>query len=113
MLRVFRCEEEDVSLSEQALNILKKMAGDTTLRYVLNLISCAQMLARKRRSESISEVDIRRAYTYFFDEKRSVQWIKEQENELVSEEGVDFAAGGRPFEKLRPKPAGEEVMDES
>ncbi|KAI0800486.1 TIP49-domain-containing protein [Fomes fomentarius] len=108
-----RCEEEDVSLSEQALNILKKMAGDTTLRYVLNLISCAQMLARKRRSESISEVDIRRAYMYFFDEKRSVQWIKEQENELVSEEGVDFAAGGRPFEKLQPKPAGEEVMDES
>ena len=110
-LGVFRCEEEDVSLTEKALEILTKLALDTTLRYVLNLLSCAQMLARKRKAESIEEVDIRRAYMYFYDEKRSVQWIKEQEKELVSEEGVDFAVGGRPFEK--PKPTGEDAMDES
>ena len=95
------------------MKILTQMASDTTLRYVLNLISCAQMLARKRKAESIEETDIRRAYVYFFDEKRSVQWMKEQEGTLVSEEGVDFAAGGRPFEKPKPKPAGEDAMDES
>ncbi|KAI0756216.1 TIP49-domain-containing protein [Daedaleopsis nitida] len=105
-----RCEEEDVTLTDKALEILTGLASDTTLRYVLNLISCAQMLARKRKAEAIEEVDIRRAYVYFWDEKRSVQWIKETEKELVSEEGVDFAVGGRPFGKLK---SAEDVMDES
>ena len=106
-----RCEEEDVTLSNSALQILTGLASDTTLRYVLNLISCAQMLAKKRKSETVEDVDIRRAYTYFFDEKRSVQWIKEQHNRLVSEEGIDFAVGGAPFGE---KPKGpEDAMDES
>ena len=30
--------------------------------------------------------DLRRAYTYFMDEKRSVQWLKEQQGTLVFEE---------------------------
>ena len=30
--------------------------------------------------------DLRRAYTYFMDEKRSVQWLKEQQGSLVFEE---------------------------
>ena len=92
------------------MEILVRLAQDTTLRYVLNLISCAQMLARKRKSETVDEVDIRRAYTYFFDEKRSVEWIKELQEKLVSEEGVDFAVGGRPAGM--PKRT-EDAMDES
>lgn len=30
--------------------------------------------------------DLRRAYSYFMDEKRSVQWLKEQQGFLVFEE---------------------------
>ncbi|KAI0778907.1 TIP49-domain-containing protein [Trametes elegans] len=105
-----RCEEEDVTLSEKALDILTHLAADTTLRYVLNLISCAQMLARKRKAEAVEEVDIRRAYQYFYDEKRSVDWIKEQQHRLVSEEGVDFAVGSKPSAKGQ---AGGDAMDES
>lgn len=106
-----RCEEEDVNLAETALNILTGMAADTTLRYVLNLISCAQMLARKRKSETVEDADIRRAYTYFYDEKRSVEWLKEHHNKLVVEEGVDFAVGGVPFGGKSK--AAEDAMDES
>ncbi|KAH9897619.1 TIP49-domain-containing protein [Cubamyces lactineus] len=107
-----RCEEEDVTLTESALDILTRLAADTTLRYVLNLISCAQMLARKRKAEAVEDTDIRRAYSYFFDEKRSVQWIKEQQHKLVSEEGVDFEAGSRPAAGKPPAVGGDE-MDES
>ncbi|KAI0354726.1 TIP49-domain-containing protein [Trametes cingulata] len=106
-----RCEEEDVTLSESALKILTGLAADTTLRYVLNLISCAQMLARKRKAEVVEDEDIRRAYVYFFDEKRSVQWIKEQQHRLVTEEGVDFALGSQPSAKAKPSEG--EAMDES
>ena len=30
--------------------------------------------------------DIKRCYTYFMDEKRSVQWLKEQAGLLITEE---------------------------
>jgi RuvB-like protein 2 len=62
------------------------MALQTTLRYALNLISCAQVVARKRKSDRVDVEDLRRAYTYFMDEKRSVQWLKEQQGTLVFEE---------------------------
>ena len=61
------------------------MAMQTTLRYALNLISCAQVLARKRKAENVDVEDLRRAYTYFMDEKRSVQWLKEQQGSLMFE----------------------------
>ncbi|KAI8981336.1 TIP49-domain-containing protein [Trametes punicea] len=106
-----RCEEEDVTLTDSALDILTHLAADTTLRYVLNLISCAQMLARKRKAESVEDADIRRAYAYFFDEKRSVQWVKEQQHRLVSEEGVDFEVGSRPT--VNAQVVRGDAMDES
>jgi len=80
-----RCEEEDVTLTAEALSVLTSMAVQTTLRYALNLISCAQVLARKRKVEKVDVDDLRRAYTYFMDEKRSVQWLKEQQGNLMFE----------------------------
>ena len=35
--------------------------------------------------------DVRKVYGYFMDEKRSVQWLKEQQGQLVFEE-----IGGEP-----------------
>ncbi|KAG6330546.1 hypothetical protein ID866_8543 [Astraeus odoratus] len=84
-----RCEEEDVTLTSDALNVLTSMASSTTLRYALNLISCAQMISRRRKAEHVDIEDLRRAYTYFMDEKRSVQWLKEQQGSLVFEEIAD------------------------
>lgn len=89
------CEEEDVTLTSDALNVLTSMAGSTTLRYALNLISCAQVIARKRKADKVDVEDLRRAYTYFMDEKRSVQWLKEQQGTLVFEEiSVSATNGG-------------------
>jgi RuvB-like protein 2 len=88
-----RCEEEDVTLTAEALSVLTSMAVQTTLRYALNLISCAQVLARKRKAEKVDVEDLRRAYTYFMDEKRSVQWLKEQQGSLMFEEVGDDKDG--------------------
>ena len=43
-------------------------------------------MARKRKVEQVDVEDLRRAYTYFMDEKRSVQWLKEQQGSLIFEE---------------------------
>jgi RuvB-like protein 2 len=82
----YRCEEEDVKLTPDAQAVLTTTAMQTTLRYALNLISCAQMVARKRKAAQVDVEDLRRAYSYFMDEKRSVQWLKEQQGSLVFEE---------------------------
>ncbi|PPQ82788.1 hypothetical protein CVT26_007931 [Gymnopilus dilepis] len=81
-----RCQEEDVQLTPEALSVLTSMAQQTTLRYALNLIACGRVVARKRKSEQVDVEDLRRAYAYFMDEKRSVQWLKEQAGSLVFEE---------------------------
>lgn len=83
---VCRCQEEDVSLTEDALDVLVSMAAQTTLRYCLNLISCAHVVAKKRKAEQVDKEDLRRVYGYFMDEKRSVQWLREQQGSLVFEE---------------------------
>jgi RuvB-like protein 2 len=75
-----------VALSEAAMSVLTTMAVQTTLRYALNLIATAQVLAQKRRAERVDVEDLRRAYAYFMDEKRSVQWLKEQQGALMFEE---------------------------
>lgn len=88
-----RCQEEDVKLSAQALSILTTMATESTLRYALNLISCASILAKKRKSanDEVDVDDLSRCYTYFLDEKRSVQWLKEQQGSMIFDEEVDQA----------------------
>lgn len=73
-------------MSENAAKVLAQMATETTLRYALNLISCGQVLARKRRAAEVGVEDLRRGYQYFMDEPRSVQWLKEQEGTLMFEE---------------------------
>ncbi len=54
----------------------------TTRRYSLDLISCAQMLAWKRKAEHAGVEDLRRSYTYFEDEKRIVQVLKKKQGSL-------------------------------
>ena len=75
-----------MSLSREALLVLTSMGMETTLRYALNRISCAQIIATKRKSEQVDVDDLKRAYAYFMDEKRSVQWMEEQQGYLVFEE---------------------------
>jgi RuvB-like protein 2 len=52
-------------------------------RYALNLISTAQVIARKRKSAEVGVEDIAKCYGYFLDEKRSTQWLAEQQGSLV------------------------------
>ncbi len=70
----------------RATSVLTYMAMQTTLRYSFNLTSCAQMLARKRKAEQVGVEGLRWAYTDFMNERRSVQWLKEQQGSLVLEE---------------------------
>ncbi|KAJ1961544.1 RuvB-like protein 2 [Dispira parvispora] len=83
-----RCDEEDVEMTPDALEVLTKIGGETSLRYAIQLITTASLVAKKRKATSVDVADIKRVYTLFLDEKRSVQYLKEyQEQYLYNETG--------------------------
>jgi RuvB-like protein 2 len=41
------------------------------------------VVARKRKSAEVGVEDIAKCYGYFLDEKRSTQWLAEQQGSLV------------------------------
>ena len=49
MLSFFRCEEEDVEMSDDALTVLTKIGMDASLRYSIQLITAANLVSRKRK----------------------------------------------------------------
>ncbi|TPX38561.1 hypothetical protein SeMB42_g06662 [Synchytrium endobioticum] len=72
-----RCEEEDVDMTEDAKDILTKIGMETSLRYAIHLITAALFIARKRKATEVDVEDIKRVYSLFLDEKRSVEYLKD------------------------------------
>jgi RuvB-like protein 2 len=73
-----RGQEEDAQFGEDTLRSLSSIANESNLRYALNLISTANVISKKRRSEKIDIQDVKRAYVYFLDLPRSQKWLKGQ-----------------------------------
>merc|ERR1712203_1197266 len=82
ILRI-RCEEEDCEISEDALSVLTKVAGETSLRYAIQLISVAHLVAKKRKGTEIAIEDVKRVYSLFLDEQRSCEFLKEYQDEFM------------------------------
>jgi RuvB-like protein 2 len=73
-------------MSEDAKDVLTKIAAETSLRYSLNLITTANLVAAKRKSGSVEVEDIQRVYSLFLDEKRSIQYLKEFQDQYMFNE---------------------------
>jgi RuvB-like protein 2 len=55
-----RCEEEDVEMTEEAKELLTEIGQDTSLRYAIQLITTASLVAQKRKSQEVETEDIRK-----------------------------------------------------
>lgn len=82
-----RSQEEEIELTGDALALLTKIGQETSLRYASNLISVAQQIALKRRSNSVELGDVKRAYMLFLDSDRSVQYLEENKHQYVDNQG--------------------------
>ncbi|KAG5886293.1 hypothetical protein JTB14_001512 [Gonioctena quinquepunctata] len=78
-----RCEEEDCQMSDNALAVLTRICKETSLRYGMQLIMTSSLIARKRKAHEVDVQDIKRAYELFFDEGRSVQFLREYQQEFM------------------------------
>ncbi|KAJ3187680.1 RuvB-like 2 [Gaertneriomyces sp. JEL0708] len=78
-----RCEEEDVEMTDDAKDVLTKIGVETSLRYSIHLITAAALVSRKRKASEVDVEDIKRVYSLFLDEKRSVQYLKEFQDQFM------------------------------
>ena len=78
-----RCEEEDVDMSDDAKDLLCKIACETSLRYAIQLISAASLRASKRKSAKVDIDDVSKVYGMFLDVKRSTQFMIDNQAEFV------------------------------
>jgi len=102
-----RCIEEQVDMDAPAMELLTRIASETSLRYAIQLIRTSYLRSRKRKNSTKVEVsDIERCYALFVDVQRSTKLLMEYQhdflfNELLAAEQqpkrvgvVDAAAGG-------------------
>ncbi|XP_065210379.1 ruvB-like 2 [Planococcus citri] len=81
-----RSEEEDCDIHRDALEVLTKIAKESSLRYAIQLITTASLVSRKRKATEVSIEDIKKVYSLFVDEKRSMQYLRELQDEYMFHE---------------------------
>ena len=78
-----RCEEEDVEMVDDALELLTRIGVETSLRYAIQMIITASLAAEKRKSAEVEIQDIKRVYSLFVDVKRSTQFLLEYQDQYM------------------------------
>mmetsp|Transcript_5860 Transcript_5860/g.7084 ORF Transcript_5860/g.7084 Transcript_5860/m.7084 type:complete len:327 (+) Transcript_5860:2-982(+) len=81
-----RCEEEDVEMTDDARELLARIAIETSLRYAMHMIMAASLVCSKRKGTSVEVKDIKRVYSLFIDLNRSVQYLMDFEHEYMFNE---------------------------
>ncbi|KAL7519397.1 hypothetical protein ACHAWX_004160 [Stephanocyclus meneghinianus] len=88
-----RCEEEDVEMADDALELLARIGMETSLRYAIHMIITSSLAAEKRKSAQVEIEDIKHVYKLFVDVKRSTQYLMEYNKEFMFnelDEDADF-----------------------
>jgi RuvB-like protein 2 len=81
-----RCEEEDVDMADDAMELLARIGIETSLRYAIHMIIAASLASMKRKSGTVEIEDIKRVYRLFVDVKRSTQYLMEYNKEFMFNE---------------------------
>ena len=90
-----RCEEEDVEMADDALELLTSIGGECSLRYAIHMISVSALVSAKRKGMEVEVEDVKKVYDLFVDVKRSAQFLQDHQAEFMfSEVKEDTAEAG-------------------
>lgn len=78
-----RADEEDVPLSEDALETLTKIGLERSLRYAVQLLEPARIIASRRGSHKVESSDVLEASRLFADLKRSVELLEKYKDLML------------------------------
>lgn len=79
-----RCSTESIEIEEQALAHLATVGASTSLRYSVQLIKPAHILALTEGKDKITKDEIDSIHSLFFDAKRSAKILQEQADKFIS-----------------------------
>ncbi len=80
---LIRAEEEEVQLSGEALEKLADIGTTHSLRYAVQLLRPAQIIAERRKHQEVQPGDVEDASSLFIDTKQSVKLIKQYEDQFM------------------------------
>ncbi|MCX8195758.1 MAG: hypothetical protein N3F67_01560 [Acidilobaceae archaeon] len=78
-----RADEEEVPLSEDALELLTKLGAERSVRYAVQLLEPARTIALRRKSQKVEARDVKEAAELFADLKRSVELVEKYKDLMI------------------------------
>jgi TBP-interacting protein len=78
-----RADEEEIPLTDEALEELTKIGAEHSLRYAIQLMVPARIIAERNGRTKVTVEDVREAAKYFVDIKESIRYIQEFEEKLL------------------------------
>eukprot|EP00769_Ergobibamus_cyprinoides_P001281 gnl/Ergobibamus_cyprinoides/2309.p1 GENE.gnl/Ergobibamus_cyprinoides/2309~~gnl/Ergobibamus_cyprinoides/2309.p1 ORF type:complete len:117 (+),score=36.07 gnl/Ergobibamus_cyprinoides/2309:192-542(+) len=91
---VIRAQEEDVEVTEAAMNHLAQIGTSTSLRYAISLVTAAGLVARRRGASEVEVADVVKVYSLLSDVKRSADAMTQYEQQFLYH--VPDASGAVP-----------------
>jgi RuvB-like protein 1 (pontin 52) len=79
-----RAQTEGLNIEDEALVLLGEIGANTSLRYVVQLIMPAHVLAKTNGRETVSREDIEEIDSLFFDAKSSAKLLAEHADKYIS-----------------------------
>jgi len=79
-----RAQTEGLGIEDEALVLLGEIGANTSLRYVVQLIMPAHILAKTNGRDTVSREDIEEIDSLFFDAKSSAKLLAEQADKYIS-----------------------------
>lgn len=78
-----RAQTENIQSDEESLNLLGEIGTKTTLRYAVQLLTPANLLARINGRENINRQDVEEINELFYDAKSSAKLLAEHEDKYM------------------------------
>ena len=107
-----RCEEEDVEMATEALDLLTKIGMETSLRYAIQMITVSSLCMIKRKGTEVGIEDIKRVYSLFVDVKRSTQFLMEYQRDFMFNALADGDDGADNDDEMEEEEADDDDDDD-
>ncbi|MEZ0393551.1 MAG: RuvB-like helicase [Desulfurococcaceae archaeon] len=78
-----KASEEDIELSKEALEELVRIGSETSLRYAVQLLEPARIIAEEGGRNEVTPDDVKKARELFVDVSASVKYLREYESKFL------------------------------
>lgn len=80
---LIKAKEQGVALSEEALRLLTSIGVEHSLRYALQLLIPAYIMAKDRGKNTVGKEEVEYVRSHFISVKESVEYVKELESKFL------------------------------